>query len=130
MIGPDTPHPGALALPIYVLEVLRGARVDLSGEKAAQADVAAALARAMPRILVEREVRLSERDVIDVLVGGCVGVEVKLRAQKAAVWRQLRRYAASPRLTALVLVTNTAMGLPSDVDGVPAYYVSLGRAWL
>ena len=118
-------------VPAFVAGVLHGARVDLSTEKAAQAEVAAVLVRALPGVTVEREARLSDKDVVDVLVGGEVAVEVKLREHgKMAVFRQLRRYARHERVRALVLVTNQAMGLPAEIEGKPAFYVSLGRGWL
>ncbi len=47
-------------------------------------------------------------DRIDFLLPGGVGIEVKVDGQPAAVWRQLVRYAASDRVTELLLVTTRA----------------------
>jgi argininosuccinate synthase len=77
-----------------------------------------------------REHRLATGDIIDFFVDG-VAVEVKLkRNQPPSILFQLKRYARHESVTSLVLVTNRAMGLPREINGKPAYYVSLGRAWL
>ena len=73
-----------------------------------------------------REPHLTAADRIDFLAGR-VGVEVKIAGQSAAVMRQLRRYAASPDVDALVLVTTCARhrGLPRQVGGKPLRVVWL-----
>lgn len=58
---------------------------------------------------VQREVRLSARDRIDVLVDGDVGVEVKVAGSIAAVHRQLLRYAEHETIRSLVLFTTKAL---------------------
>ncbi len=74
-------------------------------------------------VLVRREVRLTARDRID-LVAGEVGIEVKVAGSPDRVWSQLRRYAASPLVAELVLVTARLRLAhdPPDV-GVPLYVV-------
>jgi hypothetical protein len=105
-------------------------RADLSDEKRAQADLFAALTPVFTDPPVEREVRLGAGDVIDFMIGG-VGIEVKLKgARKADVYRQLGRYARHDRVSGLILATNLSMGLPKEIDGKPAWFVSLGKAWL
>lgn len=71
-------------------------------EHALQATIAERLAGA--DIGFEREVRLSTHDRIDFLCDA-VGVEVKVDGSLAAVTRQLHRYAQSPRVRHLVLIT-------------------------
>lgn len=68
----------------------------------------------------EREVRLSPRDRIDFLIGG-VGVEVKVDGSAAQVERQLARYAQSPRVHSLVLVTNCVRhgNVARELNGKP-----------
>ena len=115
----------------FVRSVLLGARVDLSSEKAAQAGLALLLHDRLFGVSIEREVRLSASDIVDILVDGGVAVEVKLRgAGKMAIFRQLRRYATCPQVRAILLVSNTAMGLPEQIEGKPAAFVSLGAGWL
>lgn len=111
-----------------ILGRLGATKVDLSDEKRAQAMIAEALTGLVP---FTREHRLSAADVPDFFADGIV-VEVKLKknTRKMQVYRQLERYAAHEAVRALVLVTNLAMGLPRAINGKPAYYISLGRAWL
>lgn len=56
-------------------------------------------------VAVEREVRLSTFDRIDLLIGD-VGIEVKVTGAGSSVGRQLARYATSDRIAGLILVTN------------------------
>lgn len=116
------------AVPADILRILRTTRVDLSDEKRAQADIAAALAATGRDI--QREVRLAPGDVID-LMADDIGIEVKLKgARKRAIWGQLERYAGHDRVSALILASNLAMGVPGEVRGKPLWFVPLGRAWL
>lgn len=116
-----------------LISIIERTRVNLSSEKAAQADLAEALDKAGVTYL--REVRLAPGDIIDFLIdetsAGAIGIELKLnRSVKAATFRQLERYAKSPRVRSMILATNRAMGLPALIDGKPVYLASMGRAWL
>jgi hypothetical protein len=81
----------------------------------------------------EREVRLGGADRIDFLFRSGLGIEVKVKGQATAVWRQLRRYAVhNDRVRALLLVTTIARhaaGSPADLDGVPVHTYVLRGAW-
>ncbi|MXP24787.1 hypothetical protein GRI39_01840 [Altererythrobacter indicus] len=77
----------------------------------------------------EREVRLSDRNRIDFLCGD-VGIECKARAKRRELFRQLERYAQEDQISALILLTGTATGLPPEINGKPVYLVSLGRTSL
>lgn len=72
------------------------------------------------------EVQIGAGDRIDFLAGS-VGVEVKVAGQMAAVTRQLRRYAGSPQVEALILVTNRARhrSVPGELGGKPVHVVWL-----
>lgn len=78
-----------------------------------------------------REYRLSPRDRVDFFdeAKGCA-IEVKLKANRRSILRQLTRYAEHDAVKTIVLVSGTAMALPPAIDGVPLYFVSVGRAWL
>lgn len=111
-----------------IIEVIRRSKIDLSNEKQSQSDIASVFES--EGILFEREVRLSESDVIDFMVGD-VGIEVKLRgANKKSVFRQLTRYATHEQVKSLILVTNTSMGLPPQIEGKDVFYVSLAEGWM
>lgn len=108
--------------------LLRSTKLDLSNEKRAQADFERVLGLA--EIDFQREVRLSESDIVDFLVDG-IGVELKLRgARKKEVYRQLCRYARHPEVRGVLLASNLSMGLPFQIEGKDAYFVKLGEAWL
>ncbi|WP_397570632.1 hypothetical protein [Schlesneria sp. T3-172] len=111
-----------------IIEVLRSVKLDLSAEKLAQAELAKSFAQ--HEIAAEREVRLNEHDIVDFLVGG-VGIEIKLRgASKKDVYRQLRRYAQSDRISVLILASNLSIGLPEQIEGKDVYLVKLSEGWL
>lgn len=79
--------------------------------------------------VVQHEVSLGPRCRIDFLVDG-VGIEVKRgKPQKAALIRQCGRYIASGRLEALILVLDTSINLPGEMDGVPLITFGLNRLW-
>lgn len=67
----------------------------------------------------DREVHLSEKDRIDFLVGGHLGIEVKVDGGLSAVTRQVHRYAQHERIESLVLVTTRMLhrGVPSEMNG-------------
>ena len=117
---------------VALAELLGTGRFDLTREANTQAEIELFLAERLPQgCRVEREVRLSHADRIDFIVGEDVGIEVKLgNARPGDVLRQLERYAAHPRLEALILLTNRALALPAVIGGKPVFNVSLGRAWL
>jgi hypothetical protein len=115
--------------PSDICRLIGSTRCDLSTEKRTQADIQAALVAAA--IPFEREKRLSDKDIPDFLVEGRIAVEVKLKGSpKMAIYQQLARYAEHAEAEALVLATNLSMGLPAEIGGKPAFYVSLGGAWL
>ncbi len=125
-------RPTRALTPHEIAAVIRLVRADLTSERAAQDALAAPLERlaAFTGAAYEREARLDALDRPDFLVGGVV-VEIKTRGWgKRAVYRQLERYAAHACVTGLVLATNMAMALPTEIVGKPALLVSLGRAWL
>lgn len=103
-------------------------RINVSTEVAAHNDVTRALEAA--GFEVRREIRLSARDRIDVMVAG-VGIEVKIKGSRRDIYRQLERYAESPEVTALVLATSAAW--PSgikQIGGKPFLHASLVQGWL
>jgi hypothetical protein len=109
--------------------VIRAHRFHHATESELQEGIAAALVVAGYR--VEREVRLSARDRIDLLVDRMIGVEVKIAGEPRAVARQLARYAASDQIRGLVLVTNRVRHRPLPLmHGKPVVVASLLGAGL
>lgn len=111
-----------------ILSILSQTRVSLSHEKTSQEEIESALTRG--GISFIREYRLSAKDIPDFYIDG-IALEIKLRGhQKMSVFKQLERYAAYSEVDAVILATNMSMGLPEQINGKPAYYVSLGMAWV
>ncbi|PTM61875.1 hypothetical protein [Phreatobacter oligotrophus] len=107
---------------------LAGMRVVIGTEKATQSAIADVFERKGVPFL--REHRLSARDIPDFFAFGEVAVEVKVGGAKAAIGRQLARYAEHADVKALVLITNVAVDLPATIGGKPLTVFSLGAAWL
>ena len=107
-----------------IAAVLKAARYRYADEGQLQEGIAAALAEA--GIAAVREVPLTPADKID-LMAGLVGIEVKIAGQPAADARQLRRYAASPEVGELILVTTRAShrSVPREISGKPVHVVLL-----
>lgn len=88
-----------------VAAAVRGYRFVYATEEQLHDGIASVLERAGYE--VEREVRLSSRNRIDLLVGR-IGVEIKIAESAAEVARQIDRYLTSPMLDGVVLVTSRA----------------------
>lgn len=69
---------------------------------------------------LSREVVLGPKDRIDFLVGG-LGIEVKVDGSLSDLIRQLHRYAQSPRVEELLVVTSRSrlLALPTSIGGKP-----------
>jgi hypothetical protein len=124
---PEQPAPVETIAPSELVRYLRRFRMRVSSEAALQMSIEEALVGG--GIPFEREVRLSAADRIDFMVGS-IGIEAKCRYPKRSIFRQLERYAARAEITALILITGTAMGLPAEIGGKPVFIVSTGRASL
>ena len=74
----------------------------------------------------EREVELARGDRIDFLAGD-LGVEVKVKGGLSEVTRQLHRYAQSPRIAQLLLVTNALKlaRVPKSLHDKPVHVAAL-----
>lgn len=113
----------------HLVALIQRHRFDLSDEKRLQAQIEEVLTA--NAITFEREKRLSALDIPDFLVAGGITIECKLRgARKIEIFRQLSRYAAHAEVSALILASNIAMGLPPDILGKPLYAASTSRGWL
>lgn len=111
-----------------IVDVLHGSRFNYADEEQLQAGLTAALEASGHQ--VDREVRLDGHSRIDLLVGR-VGVEVKVAGKPDAVERQLERYAHSPLIDAIVLVTTRVRHRPpGQINGKPIVVVSLAAAGL
>ncbi len=127
-MAPLAPPTSPEELLAWVRAVLRGKRFSLQREKKTQQEMAAVFTAA--GVPFQREFWLSPADQIDFLVGGTLGIEVKLRGQPSEILLQCERYAAHGRVRALLLVTNERTVLPTLLCGKPTGLLNLGLAWL
>lgn len=82
----------------------------------------------------EREVKLGPRNVIDFLVAGGIGIEVKKGKPRSTriVMAQVERYAAFDAVKAIIVVVEGKLqGLShgSTKHGKPVRYVGLAQLW-
>ncbi|WP_037427182.1 hypothetical protein [Shewanella sp. POL2] len=114
-----------------ILLLISRCRLNAVVEKEAQSDLERGLTNS--NFKFEREYRLSARDIVDFVVhteNGLVAIELKIKAQRMSIYRQLCRYAKHDEVAAVVLLTGTAMNLPALIENKPAAVISLGEAWL
>lgn len=110
-----------------IVRLIERLRLPLSREKVLQRDLTPHLEAFGAS--VRREHDLGDGDIIDFLVDG-VGLEIKIKGQRRAIYRQCERYCRHDAVQALVLATNAAMGMPATIAGKPVFVASLGRGWL
>lgn len=115
---------------VEIVKFLKTQRIPLENEKVLQAEIAQALIARFPAEMIEREQYLDPENVIDILVDGAIGIEIKIKGSKRDIHRQCARYCAFARIQVLILVTNVSLGFPEEINGKPCYVVKLGRAWL
>ena len=89
----------------------------------------AAFALQAAAIPFAHEAPLAPRCRIDFLCGR-IGIEVKRgRPDQKTVERQLRRYAETGKVDALILLCEKTTRLPAVLSGIPLYQVSLHKLW-
>ena len=111
-----------------ILRALSTLRVPAAPE---EYDIHALVSAALERagIAARHEARLCPGCRIDFLCG-YVGIEVKKnRPPRASLMKQIARYAASPDISALILVAPGDLRLPREVCGVSVECVALARLW-
>lgn len=108
-----------------ILQAINGSRFLYTSEDELQEGLAKVLTEA--GFNVHREVRLTPRDRIDLMVGR-VGIEVKIAGRPWSVLGQLQRYAESPAINELILVTTKARHeAPARLNGKPVTVVFIAR---
>ncbi|MDR2515507.1 MAG: hypothetical protein LBD02_09950 [Christensenellaceae bacterium] len=96
-------------------------------EFALQDEVAKALTKG--GVEYRREVRLGPAARVDFLCGN-VALEVKrVRPARAALLRQLARYAAFDEVASLIVVSEKSLRLPPTVGGKPLHVLALSKLW-
>lgn len=107
--------------------VLLRKRFTLATEKDVQAEIAQVLHATVPEH--RREVILDDKNTIDFMVG-TIGIEVKIKGNKSAIFKQLQRYAEFDEITELIFVTSKTVGIPPTINNKSIYVVNMSKAWL
>lgn len=74
------------------------------------------------------EARLEKGARIDFLAG-TIGIEVKKRAGRALLMKQIGRYLDSLSVSCVIVAANHGIDLPAKLHGKPVYTVCLSRNW-
>jgi hypothetical protein len=111
-----------------LIQLIHTSRIELSDEKVTQSRIAQIFEEA--GIPFVKEYAFDKKDIVDFLVDGRIAVEIKIKGQKKAIYRQLERYAQHEVVTSIVLLTSVSMGLPETINNKNAYAGSLSRGWL
>ncbi|AHD09521.1 hypothetical protein VWZ88_01790 [Phaeobacter sp. JH20_36] len=113
-----------------IVRIIESTRISVTCEEVAQDSIHVALRDAVPG--VQREVRLSDRDRVDLMAGPvAIEVKVKKRQSRAQILKQLERYAEHDEVKAVILATADAWpGTISDLNGKPLLVASLTKGWL
>lgn len=115
-----------------IISVLSKKKFYLSEEKITQVQIYEALT-ATNRYAFTREYyldkeKLNKPDFFETEFG--IAIEVKIKGQKKAIYRQCERYCKFDQVKYLILCTNKSLGFPPEINGKPCYYIHLGKAWL
>jgi hypothetical protein len=57
-------------------------------------------------------------------------IEVKVKGSPMAIYRQICKYAKQDEVTEVILLTTKTMSLPEQIEGKPANFINLSKAWL
>lgn len=111
--------------PQEFISVMSGVRFLKDNEKKVQAEIEKLFPEAT------REYYLTPADKIDfIFLESGLGVEVKIKGQQSSIIRQLERYADSPLIVDLLLVTGKSVMLPRELKGKKLFKFNINQAWL
>ena len=115
-----------------VLHILSNRRFVLHDEKLLQDEIYNALLTKIYKNDIKKEYHLDDKNesIIDFLVYGHIGIEVKIKGQKRAIYRQCERYCSFDDIQQLILFTNVSMGFPEQINDKDCYLINMSKAWL
>lgn len=112
-----------------VINILKTLRIHaVFDEYVLQTQIADKLAQA--NIRFRKEYPLGPRNRVDFLLDGGIAIEVKKgKPNRAQVYRQLERYLNFDDIKAIILVVETKLILPKEINGKPCYRIGLSKQW-
>jgi len=112
-----------------VLGALGAIRIKKAAPEESELHEAVALALQAAGLNAKHEAVVAPRCRIDFLCGR-IGIEIKKgKVPRARLLAQCSRYLASDRMDALILVSPSALSLPSCIGGKSVIIFSLNRLW-
>ena len=106
---------------------LRNVKFNLGDEKALQQQLANRFTE--KGISFKKEFVFDKSSIIDFLIDD-IGVEVKIKGGKKAIYKQCLRYSTYSEVKQLLLITNVSMGVPEMLNDKPIYVFNLAVAWM
>lgn len=116
--------------PPFLIRVMTGKRLNLESEKQTQQQLYVLLNKFIPTHLIKKEYELDKINRIDFMIAAGIGIEVKLKQGKRKIFKQVERYCAFDDVKSLILVTNTSIGMPKQINGKDIYVFQLSKQWL
>ena len=112
--------------PAQLIKIFRQYKFNFFNEKDLQRGIDSVLNE--NKVVHDREYSLSDKDEIDFLIEGGIGVEVKIKGTLSALTRQLHRYAQNEKIKSLILITdkNRLSNLPDQMNGKELRIVNIG----
>lgn len=112
-----------------LFSILGKQRFSLENEKETQREMAQLLN--MHGIAHTREFALDKKSVIDfMLPEHGIGIEVKIKGGKKAIYRQCERYCQFDEIKSIILVTSKSMGMLQEINNKPVYLINISKSWL
>lgn len=115
-----------------IINLLKYYRFNLGNEKALQLEIEIILNqnKECRGYRFNREHRLSKKHIIDFLIDGKIGIEVKIGGSPIKIFNQVASYCDYDDIDTIILLTNKIMRLPAYINGKPTHVINLGTAWL
>ncbi len=112
----------------HIFSILSHHRFVISNEKVLQSDIQAVFDE--KNISYKREYILDKKSEIDFLLDNGIGIEVKIKGQKRAMYKQCLRYSEFKEIKSLILITTVSTGMPKLLNNKDVHILNLSRAWL
>ena len=109
----------------HVFNCINNLRLSVTNEKQTQSQVF----QAIRHLGFIREYHLDNKSIPDFFYHG-IAIEIKVKGEKVAIYRQCQRYCEFDQVKALILITNKSMGFPEYINGKPCYFFHIGKSWL